>query len=949
MNLLKLLTYFFFLGMLLTGSMTTKDSFLLKKNENSKGMLYFQLNPDPEEQKLILKDWESYVVTRMDYSSKNGSLITITGLSVAAKQTVSDYSFIFFYVGFFCLLFYRYRLEIGLRFKILSWGTLAVLLVVGGLFDVMENVATRNAIVHYKEPAYHNARILFTFALLKFTLILLVLIYFFVRIRLLTIVRDSLERMSGFLKSILGLSWKFRIVLLAMLVFLLLISLSDQGRDLLVTINTSAAGIILFYIVVSVFAALNWYLPKVYDQKVPLNLKVIFTESITFNQKVANQIDYARFLGTMTLVIPAMGLLITMNSYHIQYYFKDVPPLLLLVIIAIAYLYIIRYNLLHIIYKPKGQFSQTKYVITMVLILGLISYWGTDKTHNIQPYYLANLSLGFLLLSFAFLLTITYRKHLRYFANVAISHYIIGGGLTMMLFFLAFNFTGIVFTLTSIDRFFSLPLVIAGLITYVMVFSFLLMLGRKFNIQIITFLLLLMFFNSSTTISGFHKVHLVEPAAITSTVGIKSTADRTSFASGDSLKSYVQQWISQRRKEIIGYHQSNPDLPYPIFFVNAHGGGIRAAAWTTFVIGRLDQVLRESKNNHLPVRDFQHYVFSYSGASGGTVGLSLLCASRIQMVKNSSKTDTTFYPYNTLNLFKHDYLTANLVGIFGRDALMSSIGANWYADRARLQEISFEQYMDKSGLHYKIPLSSGWHDKGMDVPLFFSNTYDINTGFKGLIAPVKLNPDDFPGTVLIQDLLKPHQDLLLSTAALISARFPYVSPTAKFDEEHHFTDGGTLENSGAETSLQVIRVFQAGLDSLMKYDQELRNAHIKINILSLPNSIVNEEKGEEAKNMSEIFAPLLGILKSSDGNTRKAELNNAQQAAKYGWNYFSVRPLRMNINNAWPVLPLGWQISNDALKLLQQSVIHPDSKIYPVAASMVAGCTPNSFSRSLQK
>ncbi len=33
-----------------------------------------------------------------------------------------------------------------------------------------------------------------------------------------------------------------------------------------------------------------------------------------------------------------------------------------------------------------------------------------------------------------------------------------------------------------------------------------------------------------------------------------------------------------------------------------------------------------------------------------------------------------------------------------------------------------------------------------NLPLFFSNTYDINSGFKGLIAPVTLNKEDFPGS-----------------------------------------------------------------------------------------------------------------------------------------------------------------------------------------------------------
>ncbi|UOE52170.1 hypothetical protein MTO98_13885 [Mucilaginibacter sp. SMC90] len=66
---------------------------------------------------------------------------------------------------------------------------------------------------------------------------------------------------------------------------------------------------------------------------------------------------------------------------------------------------------------------------------------------------------------------------------------------------------------------------------------------------------------------------------------------------------------------------------YPVCFVNAHGGGIRATVWTTVVIGTLDEELwaDTAKINKFGC---QHYAFSYSGASGGTIGLMLLAASR---------------------------------------------------------------------------------------------------------------------------------------------------------------------------------------------------------------------------------------------------------------------------------------------------------------------------------
>ena len=422
------------------------------------------------------------------------------------------------------------------------------------------------------------------------------------------------------------------------------------------------------------------------------------------------------------------------------------------------------------------------------------------------------------------------------------------------------------------------------------------------GIQLITLFLLVIIYKSAVSINDIHKIHLVARPA--------------SQQKPQPLRVYAHQWLEHRKTE-IAQHNRQDSMGYPVFFVNAYGGGIRAAAWTTMVVGRLDQLLNQQTGP--PGKDFQHHVFSYSGASGGTIGISLLSAARLHHL---GTIDETFYPENVLKLYQHDYLTATLSGLFGRDALQSLIGFRLYADRARIQEENWEIYMRRHGINYQVPLRSGWLPNMVEVPLFFSNTYDINTGYKGIIAPVQLAPTDFPGTVLLQDFIKSNEDLYLSTAAFISARFPYVSPTAKFDERHHFMDGGTLENSGAETSLQVFQVFKSVWDSLQRNDPSYRNLKVKINFLSLPNSIPILDSVERVKNLYEPLAPALGLLNSTNGNTVKADTINRFLAQKNNYNYFSINPRVVKIkDNVWPVLPVGWQISDYALQQMQLSIV----------------------------
>jgi hypothetical protein len=922
MNVLKLIFYLVLIGLLVTGSMTTKDNFLLKTNHAPLGIVSLELSPTSLRQKKIFKEWDSVYFNQQIYSRDTVVTGKITGLTTAIKQTKSDNGFILFYILFLSLLFFKYRQHLAAAQKLVGskrWLHLSLMVLIAGLFDFFENTQLLKALHRYsaeKVVIEGKAVLIFLPALLKFLLISTALIYFFVTIKVFSLIRIWLQKLSLLLREFVYYAWRFRIVLTGLLTLFLLLALTNQGQDLLVTINTSDLGIVLFFSVTTVLALLNWYLPKIYDNLSNVTLTRFTSRNLAFSGNKRDLLDFARFLGLFTFLIPAVGVLITMQAYHISYLAEDVSPLVILIVICILYINALRYNWLDLIYKPKGLFNSRRYIITMVLIFGAIIYWGTSQETR-EPYYLAYLSLGFFLLSFAFVITVSYRTNIAAISHIPIQPFILTAGILVSLIFVAFNFERVVFFMTRYNRFFTLPLVIAALVTYTLFFSFLLILGYKTKIQFITLLLLLVIYRSATSNSDFHKVHLVP----------KPADQPKAF----DLRNYSQQWLQSRKDEIATFNKLYNAAAYPVFFVNAYGGGIKAAAWTTMVIGRLDELMKKNHGTDSPSHDFQHYAFSYSGVSGGAVGLSLLSAAKISNAGNHL-TDTLFYPVNSLKIYHHDYLTATLTALFGRDALMALIGLSWYPDRARVQERNWEFHTRKYGLNYDTQLGNGWHPPQKDLPLFFSNTYDINTGFKGILAPVRLVKKDFPGTILLQELIDENQDLYLSTTAFVSSRFPYISPTAKFDEQHHFTDGGTLENSGAETSLQVLTVFKSVFDSLQRNDASYRNLKIKLNFLSLPNNVPVMDSLQRVKNLYEPLAPALGILNSTNGNTLKADTINRFLAQQNNWNYFSINPrvLKIKTDNVWPVLPLGWQISDYALEQMVLSVLDQRSGIYEI-------------------
>ena len=186
----------------------------------------------------------------------------------------------------------------------------------------------------------------------------------------------------------------------------------------------------------------------------------------------------------------------------------------------------------------------------MLLIFGAIIYWGTSQETR-EPYYLAYLSLGFFLLSFAFMLTVSYRTCITVFRNIPIGPLVITAGVFVSAIFIAFNFDWFVFFMTRNDRFYTLPIVIAAVVAYTLFFSFLLIVGYKAKIQFITLFLILVVFRTATSNSDFHKVHLVsKPAHQLPAI---------------DLRHYTLQWLQSRKAEISAFNKTYDTVAYRYF------------------------------------------------------------------------------------------------------------------------------------------------------------------------------------------------------------------------------------------------------------------------------------------------------------------------------------------------------------------------------------------------
>jgi hypothetical protein len=301
----------------------------------------------------------------------------------------------------------------------------------------------------------------------------------------------------------------------------------------------------------------------------------------------------------------------------------------------------------------------------------------------------------------------------------------------------------------------------------------------------------------------------------------------------------------------------------PAMIVAAEGGASRAAYFTASALG---EFLDKAKDIHLDNEGPEDHanparrIFAMSGVSGGSLGVAAIKAA---LVESDGKP-----PCRTLGnptwrtclerLVDGDYLSPIFVGLGFRDNFAPPFppftDAEIWGDRAALLERAWERHFlaetDPSGKRYCTDQTDfrgfcrpfGYPKESPRwAPLLLLNGTSVQTG-RRIIASELVSTRGDPGNPDTQTPLYqwaydafemmsvpcPNEnfvaktcasrgppvgsdaspDIRLSTAALISARFPIISPAGAIwmkDETHGDTvvDGGYFENSGLTSALDI--------------------------------------------------------------------------------------------------------------------------------------------------
>jgi hypothetical protein len=311
------------------------------------------------------------------------------------------------------------------------------------------------------------------------------------------------------------------------------------------------------------------------------------------------------------------------------------------------------------------------------------------------------------------------------------------------------------------------------------------------------------------------------------------------------------------------------DCPRPIL-VAASGGASRAGFFTAATLGDL---LDRSRNNPR-LNDFRNQLFAISSVSGSSTGAAFFAAAlraanddRSNPCRGPDRSGLVYFHDRPTSwrrcmeqLLAGDFISSTLFAYVFKDAAqgLAALGGFRILDRAAVLESSWERRFcqnagppgcDKAefrGLEAPFLKVAAQTDqdraKGKWFPLLFFNSTDADTGRRVVVSPVtshtgsgaRIFADAYDLHDLLADLPSTEKDrtldeqaaqyeggldrdVSLSTAALLSARFPLISPPGVvFNRQDkvvaRIIDGGYFENFGATTALELAQQLkQAGL------------------------------------------------------------------------------------------------------------------------------------------
>jgi hypothetical protein len=345
----------------------------------------------------------------------------------------------------------------------------------------------------------------------------------------------------------------------------------------------------------------------------------------------------------------------------------------------------------------------------------------------------------------------------------------------------------------------------------------------------------------------------------------------------------------------------------PMLVVSASGGGIRAAYWTAAVLTCV--IERETVAEHdepidpcgapATVDDAAARadgLFVMSGISGGSLGLVAYDAHLEAGFGEDERVAGGDWYDEPLGA---DFLSPTISRWLFGDLPNVMIGRTGGVDRARALERAWEN----AWVDAEHPLSGGFLESQLDGgPLLLLNSFSIEdgcrlnvsilstSGGRGLDQCAQMYGDGTTSMDATTDYLgfaacaagdEGWQDLPRSTAALLSARFPYVTPSGRLACEEdpdilatYAGDGGYRDTSAASP---VLELWPEVDEYVTKHNQVADNGCLVPFFLQIDNGYSQAQGRSVDPQPSELTVPIVGYQHASGGIANAARIAAARR------------------------------------------------------------------------
>jgi hypothetical protein len=411
----------------------------------------------------------------------------------------------------------------------------------------------------------------------------------------------------------------------------------------------------------------------------------------------------------------------------------------------------------------------------------------------------------------------------------------------------------------------------------------------------------------------------------------------------------------------------------PLVLVSGSGGGIRAAYWTALVLDcAFERERPDGCMNSAPSADFKrsNRLFAASGISGTSLGLAAYGAYLTEKVDEGPEIG---WPHRALGV---DALSASGAWWLFVELPRALLRFDVPRDRAAVLEQGWERRWNNGQLGRG--LLELWHTR-QEAPLLLLNATSVEDGCRfeasaldgnveRVVEPLAGEPDDFaqakakfagcrsmepfadtaPGTStnpaplertrvspesvlpgtrdLVDYLCRKRLDVPLSTAALLSARFPFVNPSGRIERRcetkdfrrpvAYVVDGGYLDTSGASPLSEIMQSLAPMIDD---WNREHAPRCIVPTLIQIDNGFATGAGGGGGR-PGELLIPPKTLAAVRGGRAAESRAGAAIQ--------FSTAPSSrgrdvnrfahfVNAVHAGPHAPLGWaqsEFSEDELE-----------------------------------